>query len=184
MGAPAPGDSALAFLIPSGPRRQIDLWRRAYDTYYGLIPPHITIAYPPFVPEKDWPALRPELRKTLRAFQPFEVVVRELGSFPGDPGVLWLKPEDGGNLTRIHAGLLQRFGPLVPPSTLEYVPHLTIGFFDSSDALSRARQSVELTLKPMRFTLRRLAYAVLAENNAWRLCDQLPLGVRTRRTTE
>jgi 2'-5' RNA ligase len=184
MGAPAPGDSALAFVVPSGPRRQIDRWRRAYDRYYGLIPPHITIAYPPFVPEKEWPGLRPALQEVLAAFRPFDVVVRELGAFPGDPSVLWLKPEDGENLERIHAELLERFASRVSASTLEYVPHLTIGFFDSPDALSRARQSVELTLKPMQFTLRRLAYAVLGESNAWRLCDQLALGVRTRRMME
>jgi len=184
MGAPPPGDSALAFLIPSGPRRQIDQWRRLYDPYYGLIPPHITIAYPPFVPEVDWPALRPALKECLRAFQPFDVALRELGTFPGEPGVLWLKPEDGENLERIHAGLMQRFASHFPASTLEYVPHLTLGFFDSPDALARAQQAVASNLRPMRFTLRRLAYAVLGENNVWRLCDQLALGVRYRRTTE
>jgi len=184
MAAPTPGDSALAFLVPSGLRRQIEWWRRAYDPYYGLIPPHITIVYPPFVPESEWPVLRPAVREALRAFRPFDVVLRRLDAFPGNPSVLWLKPEDGGNLARIHSRIIQQFASHIPPATLDYVPHLTIGFFVSPDALSRARESVALALKPMQFTLRRLAYAVLGENNTWRLCDQLPLGVGTRRTME
>ncbi len=49
----------LAVLFPEEISVEINKWRRVYAPRYQMVPPHITVAYPPFVPEKEWPLVRP-----------------------------------------------------------------------------------------------------------------------------
>jgi len=179
MEVPVSGDSGLGVLLPEDISLEIDKWRRVYDPHHEMIPPHITVTYPPFVPQKEWPLVQLALVKCLRAFRPFNITLEELETFAGSPYVLWLKPEDGGNLSRIHVALAERFSNYVFALPFDYVPHLTVGFFNSREALSQAQEVISSGMKPLHFQVDELVYMVLGDNGIWRIRDRLPLGEPT-----
>ena len=176
MKVPVSGDSGLGIFLPEEVSLEIDKWRRVYDPYHEAIPPHITVTYPPFIPEKEWPLVRPALVKCLRAFHPFNITLKELGTFAGSPCVLWLKPEDGGNLSCIYVTLAERFPNYVSALPFDYIPHLTVGFFNSQEALSQAQEAISSGMKSFHFQVDELLYMVLGGDGTWRIRDRLPLG--------
>jgi 2'-5' RNA ligase len=173
---PVPGDSALAIFLPQDVAQVVDTWRRRYDPHVDSIAPHITMAYPPFVPEPEWSVVRPQLAECLAGIEPIDVTLRTVGIFAGSPSVLWLRPEDDGKLAHIHASLAECFPKYLPPSPFEYVPHVTIGFFDSSDALAQAQTVVLQELNPMRFQVREFMLGVYSPLDEWQLHDRVSLG--------
>jgi len=171
-----PGQRGLAILPPRRISTPIDKWRRAYDPLFAFVPPHITVAYPPFVPEEDWPAVQSELARCLSSFSPFRIRLRGLGTFSGETFVLWLRPEDDGTLVRMHARLAEEFPQYVPALPFDYVPHLTIGCFEAEDELQRAQQTVEAEMVARQFLVRELIYTSPDQGGAWRACQRLALG--------
>jgi 2'-5' RNA ligase len=176
MKQPVPGGRGLVVLTPDEVSSVLDRWRHLYDPNYELVPPHITVAYPPFVPEEEWPEAREAMIRCLSQFRPFEIQLRRLGAFSGDSHYLWLKPEDGGHLSRIHTELLARFPHYVPPLPFKYQPHLTIGVFDSQHALRCARRAVREELTPLHFTVTELVYLSPDSRGVWCVCSRVPLG--------
>jgi len=176
MRTPALGDSGLAAEVPPEVAVVINRWRRIHLPDHPQIAPHVTVAYPPFVPEEDWLSLRLAVAECLRAFQPFQVTLAEPGAFAGEPHVLWLKPEDGGRFSRIREALAERLPDYFPPMLWEYVPHVTIGPFDTQEALAQARQLVESEWRPMRFEVSELVYAVMLADGTYRIADRVALG--------
>jgi len=176
MRQPAPGDRGLVVLPNDDVTVRVDSWRRSYDANYGIVPPHITVAYPPFVPEEEWPEVRAAIIECMSQFWPFEVRLRCLGAFSGDSYYLWLKPEDGGNLVRIHAELVTHFPRYVPPLPYKYQPHLTIGVFDSQQALRTARRAVRKELTPLEFVVKELVYLSPDSRGVSFVCSRVPLG--------
>jgi 2'-5' RNA ligase len=172
----ASGDSALIVVVPEVLSREIAAWRRAYDPNHRAIPPHITVVYPPFVPVDKWPQARAGLASRIRQFEPFEVVFRELATFEGPPAVLWLRPEDGGILSRLNAAIAELMPEYVAALLFEYVPHLTIGFFASGEELEAARHAVDASLPPLRFRVEALAYTVFDAQGSWHKYDEVLLG--------
>ncbi len=171
-----PGNSALAIFPPNAASLAIDKWRCVYDPNHMKIPPHITVAYPPFITEKQWVLKQKEIATCLRAFEPFTVTLLELGCFEGEVNVLWLKPEDDGNLQRVHSALQERFPENVPSSQLGYVPHVTVGFFESERALHQAEDAIKTEWEMVRFRVDEVVYAVLGDDGVWHIKDKLHLG--------
>jgi 2'-5' RNA ligase len=179
MAEPVPGDGYLAVLLPSRAAEEVLHWRRLFPgVVSGMGPPHITIVYSPFVPRDAWADVRCEMAGCLGRFAPFEVALRQVGVFSGEPSYLWLKVEDGGMLERIRDALAERFSQYVPPSAdgLGFVPHATVSVFDSAEELSQARQTISSGLRPVRFTVCALSYAVLGDYGEWWECGRLVLG--------
>jgi len=178
MTTPVPGDGALFVLPSQRVQAKIVPWCRRYDPeHWRTLPPHITVGYP-FVRQEDWPAMQPAFAARLQAFQPFWITLAELGVFESPQAVLWFRPDDGGMLARIHAALVKRFPAHVQAGSLGFVPHLTVGFFDSPAAMAQAKTTIEATWRPLRFRARSLCYATLHDDGFWRTCDGLPLGGR------
>ncbi len=180
MASQNPGDGALLLLPSRRVQARVIPWRRLYDPeHWRTIPPHITLAYP-FVRQEEWTALRPALAGCLAAFRPFWVTMARLGSFEAPQAVLWFRPDDGGTITRIYSTLSQCLAPCaqsyMQPGPLPFVPHLTVGFFDSSEELDAAKARVEAAWQPLRFRARALQYAVHCADCVWRMVDELPLG--------
>jgi 2'-5' RNA ligase len=176
MTAPLPGEGALFVLPSQRVQAKIVPWRRIYDPeHWRIIPPHITLAYP-FVGTDDWPALRPELAARLRHFPSFWTTLAETGAFEQPRAVLWLRPDDGGALGRIHAALAERFPAHIQDGPLGFVPHLTIGFCDSATALAQARTTLAAAWQPLRFRVTVVSYAVLEPDGIWRVRDTAHLG--------
>ncbi|MCK4421516.1 2'-5' RNA ligase family protein [candidate division WOR-3 bacterium] len=174
MKIPTPGDSSLGIFPPDEVSIKIDKWRRVFDPNHKIISPHITLAFP-FIPENDWPQMRPELIDCLKSFQPFDITLMELGDFAGNPLVLWLKPDNGGYLICIRAALEEQFPIYVPASEFGYVPHLTVGFFDSNEALSRVKNTILSELEPLQFCVDSVNYMVFGDNGKWCLRDKIYL---------
>lgn len=172
----AAGDASLSLFLPKDVSEKIDQWRKLCCASQEDVPPHITIAYPPFVPLKDWDAERPVVLRCLASFQPFEVSLQGVGSFSGPPAVLWLRPDDGGNLSRIHSALKEQLPAHVRTQPRDYSPHVTIGFFESPQSLQQAEQILRREIIPLRFRAVRLTYAVLGEGNHWHDLEYLTLG--------
>lgn len=176
MKEPVPEHRALVVLPPDVIAKEIDRWRRLYDPNYAVVPPHITVAYPPFVPEPDWPAVRPALAECLSQFPPFVVQFRELGVFAADSHYLWLKPEHDGSLARIHATLAECFPQYMSELPFEYRCHVTIGVFNTAEDLSNAEQRVLSELSPCGFEVDHVVYMSPDSRGLWCVCSQLPLG--------
>ena len=176
MRIPVPGDSALVILTPKTINGQIDRWRQAYDPNYPFVPSHITVAYPPFVPREEWRQVRSILVRRFSHFWPFEVTIREPGTFAGSPAVLWLRPEAGGNISRLHGIINEQLPSYAADLPFDYVPHLTLGFFDDREALLDTQAAVAADLVPIRFQVRELVYVVLMEDGQWCDCGQVSLG--------
>ena len=174
MAVLSPGAGAL-FITPSQRvQAKIIPWRRIYDPENErAIPPHITLGYP-FVRAEEWPAARPVVMECLRAFPPFWITLAELGAFEHPDSVLWFRPDDGGALARIHAALAASFPAHFRPGPLPYVPHLTVGIFDSAEALAQARAAISAVWQPLRFRVTAVRYGVL-EMGGWRVHDEPPL---------
>ena len=178
MASLAPGDGALFVLPSQRVQAKIVPWRRRYNPeHWRTIPPHITVAYP-FVRQEDWLVVQPAFAGCLQAFQPFWITLAELSVFESPQGVLWLRPDDGGMLARINAVLAEQFPAYVEAGSLGFVPHLTVGFFDSPAAMAQAKTTIEATWHPLRFRVRSLCYATLHDEGFWRACEGLPLGGR------
>jgi 2'-5' RNA ligase len=170
---PQPGETGLVIMPPPEIRAEINLWRRIYRAYESSVTPHITICYP-FVPIDVWDAHRRAIADRLRGIDSFDIVLRELGTFVHDESVLWLKPEDGKNLVRIRVKMQELFSKHLSQPALAYVPHMTIGLFQSVDELFEARKAVQKQLKPLRFNVDRLIFAIF-ETEGWRIHDHINL---------
>jgi 2'-5' RNA ligase len=140
--------------------------------------PHITMVYPPFVRREFWPQAAPALAECIGGFEPFEVVLEEVGTFPGDPAYLWLKPEDRGVLKQIRDVLAERFPPYVSVKAFggSFVPHVTVSVFDSAPALAKARQQIADGLEPIHFWVSDFAYGAFDYDGGVVHVDRLPLG--------
>ena len=173
MKTPKKGETGLVVVPPPDIRNEINMWRRVFKAYSSEVTPHITIMFP-FVPESRWSESRHDVTRALESIHPFNIKLRELGHFVHEESVLWLKPENGDNLIRIHARMQEIFGPHISPSTLAYVPHLTLGFFTRIEDLLQARATVQKQLKPLQFSVDRLIYAIF-DDEGWHIHDHIQL---------
>ena len=171
-----PGESALVILPPPDVRMAVDVWRLRYDAHVHTIPPHITIAYPFVIKAEEWPDLKPDIRACLADFPSFSVEILATGVFESPANVLWLRPDHRGVITAIHAALAQRFPSAVPPATFEFIPHMTLGFFETAEALQQARETVERELRPMRFDVGEISYLLQDVDGGWCQSDTVAIG--------
>jgi 2'-5' RNA ligase len=177
-----PGEifNGLEIFIGGEIAKTIDTWRRRYDPTVLDVNPHITLAYPPFIPFDRWEALKPKVLKCLAGYQPFRIIFREAGTFAGDspiePHVLWLKPDDGGIILHIRQDLEKCLPNYVPSMVVPYVPHLSIGFIQGNDALHKALEEVQKNLKPFEVEVNEIVYEGLDKKTEQPFFDHLPLG--------
>jgi 2'-5' RNA ligase len=168
--------SALGIIPPSDVCDSIDVWRRRYDRFSANFPPHITLTYPPFLPEERWPVFSLELAECLAGFEPFEVILEGVGAFPGIPMGLWLLPRDDGSLARLRAALESSFPQYVEPLPFTFTPHVTVGTFEEQKPLEAARAALEAAWQPLRFSVDRIFFIVQQPGGRWQMKDFLRLG--------
>ncbi|MCK4941044.1 2'-5' RNA ligase family protein [candidate division WOR-3 bacterium] len=173
MKIPVSGETALLVLPPPDIRNEINMWRRVFKAYQSTIAPHITIIYP-FITSNIWDESRRDVVGLLQGIHSFDIKLRELGTFVGDESVLWLKPENGHNLMKIRTMMHERFAKHTSSPSLAYVPHLTLGFFQTVEEMLQARKTVQKQIKVLQFTVNKLLYAIF-ESEGWRIHDNIPL---------
>jgi len=173
MREPALGETGLIVLPPPEIRNEINMWRRVYNAYDSIVSPHITVVYP-FITLGLWDASRMTIINAIRDVHCFDVKLRELGTFMHNEAVLWLKPENGRNITRIRRKVHVLFAQHRASSLLSYVPHLTIGFFETVENMLRARGNILKQMRPLQFTVDKIVYAVF-EQGGWNIHDYVKL---------
>jgi 2'-5' RNA ligase len=177
-----PHDRALVAVLPRRIRAEIDRWRQVHDPNRDILPPHITVAYPPFVPEEQWPGERLAVRQCLGQFRPFQILLYGLGTFETQHLVLWLRVEDQGWLSTIRAALMHCLPQYMPPLPFRYVPHVTIGVFESRSDMDKVQEAIRADMKPRRFTVRHLTYLCPDQRGVWSVCSRVPLGIGSERS--
>ncbi len=172
----APPSTALLIVPPADICDAVDAWRRRYDPQGEQIPPHITIAYPPFVSAEDWPVFSLELADLLQSVPPFAITLKEVGVFTGIPQILWLRPDQEGDLPRLRELLETRFADVFQPLPYAYTPHMTVGQFEESPGLATARAELQAGWQPLSFLVDRLFFAIQRESGRWQVRDFVRLG--------
>jgi len=165
----------LAILVPPSSSRRINRWRRVYDPSYPALVPHLTLAYPPFVPPNGWETLRNDFAALLSRFSPFSITLNEVRTFESPWRILWLKPQEQYRLMRLRTALEKKFPVQIPEFPVLYQPHVTIGLFSDEAALAAAREQVRSEFKPIAFEAQTVDYLVQDLDGIWRVYDRLPL---------
>ena len=127
---------AIAVLVPPGVGEAIDELRRVHDTAFGRWMPHVNLV---FGCVSDLERARPLVERAVAGFTPFEVTLRRFEVFEhGESATIHLVPESAreGELERLRAAIARRF-PACQGEKRAFVPHLTVGRFDS---VARARE--------------------------------------------
>ena len=174
MAGPAPGESALVIFLPTQAAQVVNIWRRRYDPYIAEVDPHITLAYPPFVPETTWPSVRPAVQSVIGQFSSFSIQLRRTGVFTQPAHVLWLQPENSAILEHIHAALKTALPEFITSRELPFVPHVTLGFFQELRSLENARRIVDAELSPLEFPVTEVCYLARETDPLWGPRDCLP----------
>jgi 2'-5' RNA ligase len=175
MELPKPGASGLVIFTPESINVRVAKWMRAYNPYCETIAPHITIAYRGFARADEWAVVRPQFAEVISTFPSFDITLQTTGVFNGPDSVLWLKPEDDGSLVCLRNMLAEKFPKFFPVEPYSYTPHLSIGFFESHDALLQAQSAVRAEITPMNFRVKQVSFMVFGENGQWGDSDQLTL---------
>lgn len=177
MRVPLPGDNALGIILPDQLCRIIDPWRKEYDPFYEIFPPHITLIYPPFITPREWEKLKPELQKLLQHFFQFDICLNELGNFNSEQNwVLWIKPEDNGCLHLLRKLIVNRFWEYISIMPFDYIPHVTVGRFDSYQDYLLAEKRVKNELVPMKFKLKTIHYLIFDDKWTFNIEDKVNIG--------
>jgi 2'-5' RNA ligase len=138
--------------------------------------PHITLAVAPELDACDWMPARPRIKQALAQISPFTVHVTELGTFMDDP-VLWLRPTTPhGELFTLRQMVLGSFPDVVFDRVDDFVPHISIGFFTSREALLEAQGTVRRELTRFSFRVAYVSYLQADEGDIWQCVDTVELG--------
>ena len=180
MAEPGEVYNGLEILIFGPAAEEINLWRKRYDPTYLEVDPHITLAYPPFVPLEEWEKLKPDFVACLSEIKPFEIGIKEVSYFRKDSQeatyVLWLKPEDNGMIQQIRQILEGQLPLYVPKMSVDYIPHISIGFIEGEKALQQALAEVKAELKPFDFLVTEVIYEAQDKGRGIQFFDRLILG--------
>jgi len=172
--------NGLEILIFGPAAEEINIWRKRYDPTCLEVDPHITLAYPPFVPFEQWKIAKPDLVACLAEIKPFQIRIKEASFFRKDnqesTNVLWLKPEDNGIIKQIRLILEGQLPRYVPRMAVEYIPHISIGFIEGKEALRQALAEVKAELKPFGFQVTEVVYEAQDKERGIQFFDRLLLG--------
>lgn len=168
---------ALAVGVSGDAEEYVNGFRRRYDQHVSRIMPHITLAFAPELDLDQWSQRRARLAETLVALDPFIVHVAETGVFLQEELVLWLKPVAArGNLKRLRDIVLAAFPDVLFERRYDFVPHISIGFFETAQALSAAKSAVDGDLRPFSFRVSFLSFLLADTDDVWQCVDTIDLG--------
>ncbi|MGH7910894.1 MAG: 2'-5' RNA ligase family protein [Candidatus Dormibacteraceae bacterium] len=129
----------------------VDRWRvpSVGNARLGL-PPHVTVLFPWVPSEPAEPDLR-RLRHAIRGFEPFSLTFREVATFPGCPGFVWLRPEPADLVLRLCLAVSAEFGEFSPYAGRhpDPVPHLTVAECSDPEATAARAAAIAGELPPL-----------------------------------
>ena len=155
----------------------VDSFRRRYDPHVARIMPHITLAFARELESAQWHLARPCIEGDLAEISPFTIRVAETGTFIQEGFVLWLKPVDEHDeLTLLRNIVLKAFPGVVFERADDFIPHISIGFFEAQEDLRKAQDIVQHELHPFSFRVASVAFLQADEGNVWQCVDSIELG--------
>lgn len=119
--------------------KYIESLREKYDPLFNKVRPHITLVFP-FESSYETRELKSILQQHLSTYKPFEINVQGLCAFDY---WLFLKLTKGGDkIEEIHSKLYQNEFTECKPQWLHYyVPHITVGQFNTKEKLMAVYQN-------------------------------------------
>lgn len=122
--------------------KTIECIREKYDPLFKHVRPHITLAFT-FESELTTNELKEHIETVLKNIKPFRLTMEEIVKMDNPLGrYLFLLPKEGiENIkeisSKLYTGVLKPYKPeWLNENT--YMPHMTIGCFDSKDDLDKA----------------------------------------------
>jgi 2'-5' RNA ligase len=175
------GSRPTTALIVASPEAEpvVAPWRRRYaaEAVERGVPPHITILVPLVAAAAVDADLLTRLRTLFAPIRPFDYELATVESFPA---VVWLAPEPAAPFKELIARTREAF-PEHPPygdSTLEPVPHCTIGVDDDPTRVAAMLDEVRQALGP-RLPIRCRATSIdllqQRDDQSWLLRERFPL---------
>jgi len=133
---------AVALVLPGRVAIEVDALRRATgDPDIMRIPSHITLIPPVNVREVDLDGVLGDLRAAAAAAAPLTLDLGPTATFLPTSPTLYLSVDgDLDDLVRLRSALL--VGPFDRPSTLPFVPHVTLRNPAAPEVLARARDAL------------------------------------------
>lgn len=168
---------AVAVSVEADAAGYVDSFRRRYDPHVAHIMPHITLAFAHDLETVQWSQARPRIERDLQELPPFTVHVAETGVFVRDGLVLWLRPTvENGELISLRSVVVREFPGVTFERPDDFVPHISIGFFETEESLLRARAVVQRELRPFSFRVAFVSFLQADEGDIWRCVDSIKLG--------
>lgn len=149
-------------------------YRKRYDPYYALIPPHITVKEQWNCREDDLPSIVEHLNAAAADLSPFEVKLNRFSSFYPVNHVLYLAFENPEPLKTCHdrvcRGMLEE-----ERKPYQYVPHITVGQDMTADELHDVLSSVRSEILDFCFLIDRLHLLYRTESGSWEVRETFSL---------
>jgi 2'-5' RNA ligase len=151
--------SAVVLIPPQEVHEPIQAIRGLYDPQMPRWMPHITLLYP------FWPAARfdeagDRLAAACATLAPLVVALPRFGTFRHRVhGTLWLAPEPRDALVALQGALQAAFPDCKEQSRFPggFCPHLSVGRFDSVEALEATRAALQADWQLLSFRIERVA---------------------------
>lgn len=166
----------INFLLPENKETEkVNQIRKKYDPAYEEIWPHLTLVYPfQKINEEE---IHNRIKKIIRNFKPFNVSFKNLEK-SAKGNYLYLLPKKGKKkILKLHKKL--HTGPLENhsnPDMPEYIPHITVGVFDTEQELDEAINSLKRKKPKFEFFLDRLHLLEINEKGSINKGEEFFLG--------
>lgn len=166
----------INFLLPENKETEkLNSIRKKYDPSYREIWPHMTLVYP--FGKVDGSEIREHINKVIKNFEPFEVSFKKTGKSAKENYLYLLVNKGKKKILKLHEKL--HTGPLKNhhnPEMPNYIPHITLGVFDSKEDINEAIKSLQKKKLNFRFFFDRIHLMEFDDNNSLNKIEEFYLG--------
>ncbi|MGL5345843.1 MAG: 2'-5' RNA ligase family protein [Peptostreptococcaceae bacterium] len=146
----------------------IDKIREKYDPFANNVGPHVTLVFP-FDSSIKSEDLKEYLKEHLKDKKTFEIRLKDIIKIDDDTGkFLFLTVKDGNEKVKelnklLYSGILKKYKPGFL-NTVEFMPHMTLGKFDSSEKLNIAYENIKNMQDEFKSTVKKVSVEIIDEN--------------------
>lgn len=156
----------------------IDRIRDRYDPLARYVRPHITLVFP-FESDITTAELSAHIADALSSTSPFEINLGGISPSPQLGNYLFLHVQKGSAEVaalhkKLYTGILREFYPEWLRD-ISYLPHMTVGHFDSKVELSLALQDAQTMTETFHTIVRAVSTEIIVENESSVLELDIPL---------
>lgn len=169
-------------IVPKFDNREIiDSIRKKYDPTESFLEAHITLVFP-FESVIDDDTIETHVIKTTAKIEPFEVVLQGIKSDKSFDNCIFLEVVKGiEELTKLHnnlyAGILEQYMPKWLDD-IKFIPHMTVGKFQSKDELDRAITELKNIKDVFRSKVSEIEVEIIGEKSSSIIENTIKLGGR------